>query len=1586
MQNKRKNLAIRATAGALSLSLVFGMVPSGIYAYANEQTAQKAMVQNAQMTPTIATRDAAKPEESEVGNDARDAVHAFVGVQTGGDLNLELSGATGQEFKPIEGVRGYFQWLEDGGYVSPVYTAVSDANGRLNIGAKPYIAADGKLIQFDADPTVSAGNERYRFWVDPDTIPEEYQLQYITGEQVIFPDSGVPITQGGSGSDTPKNTHENWKILLMQKPKASMHREDAKETPVQSDTGGYMTGTVSWDYTSGVGGVQWKFVADHTTPAPGVTVRASYLSDYAMKQIYSAETARLMGVSDASKIRGRGWTSAQEADLQKWVKEQVAKDPAKWIAETVTAKTNAEGKYILQFNGTWGTTRNAEVATDEREVGGKYDGSLHKWTEEEVNRLGTVANDPNEGTFNRGLVNYWNRKHINYDWMFVSTDDSEDLRVMTPYNNNYYTAMNSDWGIHSGWSGVGFGVGVSNAVTSTMKTDFVFGINNVNFDITNYDSTANTALPGDVAETKTTGLPYKKTSERFRIVWYDKDGKVVKEGKAVRPDAKGQIPSEPFDTTGITKTTEFTAKLYRVDKNGKDQELIAVDSFVVQISNIVASRYDDFEIANPNPQENGIYEAEGLPDGLTINPENGTVSGRPTKAGFYNVKISTTIQDEGADIKGSRDYRALITDSPLEHGEVGVEYNQEVKPQAIDGYVFKNVTSKFMEGKEIEGLTIENNKITGTPTKEVPATQTTDDEAMGPNVEVTYDIYKLNSKGQEVLVKKGHKDLVPLEITKADSQAPKYEPVYTDKDATPGTEVTTDAPKFLDQKSEADPKPEAETQPTGVKYTLGDGAPEGATIDADTGKVTYTPSSNDAGKPVEIPVKVTYSDGTTDEATAKINVSDAQNKAYQPEYAEADGTVGQQTTVTAPNFKDGDGQDTQKPDGVEFTLGKDAPEGAKVDKTTGEIKYTPKADEAGTTVRIPVVATYKDGSTDEVEAPIKVVNADRANYEPNYKSVIAQVGHEVTVASPEFLDNDGNVVAKKPAVTKYELGKGVKDGVMINEQTGEIKYTAVDADKATDIVVPVKVTYADGSVDNTTATIVVPSDADFYKPEANPLKTEKGTVPEAEAGIKDKDKLPAGTTYEWASEPNVDKAGSVVGTVKVKYPDGSIDKVDVPVTVTETGQTDAEKNPAVAPEKTEVEDKTKLTPDEKTEVENKVKEKNPKANKVEVGNDGSVTLTYPDGTTNTLTPDQTITEKGQTKPEDKKTSVDDSKVKPVNPTDDAQDTGIIVKNKDKDTKISAKDEDGKDVPVAVDPKTGEIIVKPGKNVDGPITVTVEDPDLTDGKKVIEVPVKGHEKGRDDNGSNSGKDDGGIWLKPVNPTDNNKVDDNKGNKEKHETAIHKLYIYGYKDNTFRPEGNMTRAEAAAMIARLKGLDMSNNAKPNFSDVKSAWYNSSINAVVSAGYMKGYPDGTFAPNGKITRAEFAQMIMDIDKANGAAVPFADVKGHWAEAAIAQAYGNGRIAGYPDSTFRPNNNITRAEAVTVLNKLFDRSVNENGLAAVRADIVPFVDVMANHWAYFQIVEASNTHEFYRTEQGKVDETWDKLLQTWKQALANR
>ncbi|MCQ4610442.1 hypothetical protein KBX14_08425, partial [Corynebacterium sp. CCUG 61414] len=117
-------------------------------------------------------------------------------------------------------------------------------------------------------------------------------------------------------------------------------------------------------------------------------------------------------------------------------------------------------------------------------------------------------------------------------------------------------------------------------------------------------------------------------------------------------------------------------------------------------------------------------------------------------------------------------------------------------------------------------------------------------------------------------------------------------------------------------------------------------------------------------------------------------------------------------------------------------------------------------------------------------------------------------------------------------------------------------------------------------------------------------------------------------------------------------------------------------------------------------------------------------------------------------PETPKTTVDETGTKPVNPTDDKQDTGIKVHNEDKDTEVTAKDEDGKDIPVEID-ENGNVHVTPGTDVDGPITVTVTDPDLPGGKVEVEVEVNGHEKGRDDNNSDFKVDDSG--KKPVDPT-------------------------------------------------------------------------------------------------------------------------------------------------------------------------------------------------------------------------------------------
>ncbi|WP_294797054.1 S-layer homology domain-containing protein, partial [uncultured Fenollaria sp.] len=209
----------------------------------------------------------------------------------------------------------------------------------------------------------------------------------------------------------------------------------------------------------------------------------------------------------------------------------------------------------------------------------------------------------------------------------------------------------------------------------------------------------------------------------------------------------------------------------------------------------------------------------------------------------------------------------------------------------------------------------------------------------------------------------------------------------------------------------------------------------------------------------------------------------------------------------------------------------------------------------------------------------------------------------------------------------------------------------------------------------------------------------------------------------------------------------------------------------------------------------------------------------------------------------------------------------------------------------------------------------------------------------------------------------------------EVLEHKAYMFGYTDGTVRPNGNITRAEAAALVTRLLGIESIGAAtRPMFTDTPSAWYNKAINAAVQRGIMKGYPDGRFRPNAPITRAEFTQMIAQIDNKPYGIAPFADVKGHWAELAIGREYQAKRIMGYPDGTFRPNANITRCEAVVILNKMFER--NYDDMSAINAMnrhlIKSFLDLSQSFWGYNDMVEATNSHDFKRRFKGRIEEDW--------------
>ena len=212
-----------------------------------------------------------------------------------------------------------------------------------------------------------------------------------------------------------------------------------------------------------------------------------------------------------------------------------------------------------------------------------------------------------------------------------------------------------------------------------------------------------------------------------------------------------------------------------------------------------------------------------------------------------------------------------------------------------------------------------------------------------------------------------------------------------------------------------------------------------------------------------------------------------------------------------------------------------------------------------------------------------------------------------------------------------------------------------------------------------------------------------------------------------------------------------------------------------------------------------------------------------------------------------------------------------------------------------------------------------------------------------------------------------------------TDDHYAYIIGYPDGTVQPNGEITRAEVATIFFRLLKDDVREKyfTKTNdFSDVsRSDWFNNPVSTMAELGIVKGYPDGTFRPNEPITRAEFAAIAARFDASTRyGETRFTDVAGHWAIREIAKAYNNGWIKGYPDNTFRPNRNITRAEAMTLINRVLNRAPEtEKDLLSNMNKWSDNMDVDA--WYYLAVQEATNSHDYRRKSSSY--EHWIRMLE---------
>ena len=219
-----------------------------------------------------------------------------------------------------------------------------------------------------------------------------------------------------------------------------------------------------------------------------------------------------------------------------------------------------------------------------------------------------------------------------------------------------------------------------------------------------------------------------------------------------------------------------------------------------------------------------------------------------------------------------------------------------------------------------------------------------------------------------------------------------------------------------------------------------------------------------------------------------------------------------------------------------------------------------------------------------------------------------------------------------------------------------------------------------------------------------------------------------------------------------------------------------------------------------------------------------------------------------------------------------------------------------------------------------------------------------------------------------------------------TTDHFAYIVGYGNGEVRPQNNITRAEVATIFFRLLTDDVrdENLTKTNrYSDVTRAdWYNTAVSTLSSMGIITGYPDGTFRPNAAITRAEFAAIAARFDNdGDKTAAKFSDIATHWAKDEISIAYNNGWITGYPDGTFGPQRDITRAETMTLVNRVLNRQPE------TEEDLLPNMTVWTDNanpkaWYYLAVQEATNSH-YYEFKTNSQYEKWTELRETrdWTQ-----
>ncbi|MCZ9294582.1 YPDG domain-containing protein [Corynebacterium meitnerae] len=911
--------------------------------------------------------------ESGAPQGTNESIEGYIIHQRDGDFNVHPGTPDPWQPIPMEGVRVYAQWTEKGGVTSPVYTAVTRADGRYTINMKPFNNAKGEVVKFDADPN-GPQYEKIRVWADnPD--PENFTQLYGYRFGGLGPEEATYDTIHTMGWLVGPDRVTNVRFAFGEKIRHDvMHRDDAAQNPVVGNGPGQIRGHLFWHLWYSQGAFTPNLLnkfdgAD--VPATGMKVYGSYLSDYAVNQI-KEKAANDLGFKE---IRGSGWTNRNEVALQNWIKRKMAEEGKdKWIAETAEATVGSDGFYNLQFKGTFGrrVTIGAEVDR------GYDDGALiytdlardngaevifpDKSKHNAYSLFGQVAPTADYGSWEKNRTGRGGDnlpKHVNWDWLFFSTEETEGFGQFTPfYNNSFLPRDQYTFNGEGKWAG-GFVLGAGEPYL--LENRHIVYSDYTVFDVLEYDTHKNPAKPGDKADTKTGGLPITWAEGlQYQIEWVDGNtGKVVKTCAPESPKAPGTIESCQLDTgdkeifpDGIKSTTTFTAYLYPVNKEtGARGSAIAADAFTVLVGwQPLYEKTEAKEIGKP----------------------------AKSKAPTFDNTATTDTEKLTADELTKQDPKKKPTKFELAEGFTAPE-----------------------------GYTVEVDAATGEVSVTFPKDAPTKASLDVP-VKVTYEDKTVATA------------TAPFVLT-AKRDADKVEPKYEDTLVDPNKENTS-TPTFFEQDEHGEPTDKKVEIPPNSKFSIPDDfkAPDGYTvnIDKNTGVITVTVDKDKLNKDTvedfDVPVNVEYPDGSGDKTKANFkldtdgdgtpDVEDPdddgdgtpdteeiekdtnpkvpnQNGQFEPKYEDKTVLPGGKAESTPDFYEQGkDGKPTDKkveiPEKSKFSIPGDfkAPEGytATVDPNTGVVTVTTDkdkiTDQTPKTIEVPVVVKYPDNSEDNTTA------------------------------------------------------------------------------------------------------------------------------------------------------------------------------------------------------------------------------------------------------------------------------------------------------------------------------------------------------------------------------------------------------------------------------------------------------------------------------------------------------------------------------------------------------------------------------------------------------------------------------------------